>query len=317
MGNSWRELDVAEQDVELDDVSLDLETDEKKAETDKIDTSLDEKPDQEAEIKALKRKERLAKQRFNETTTVASEIAEQNKQLQAELQRERAKKAQSEKEMYKNVAKELDSAVSALQDQLEQALATSDYKKAAELNVKIQKAVVKQQAYEAVAEEEQQEADDVEETKPQRRQSQPQRQNLPPQLEDWLDDNPWFHRPGLNDDEADKKKTRVAVRISDELLREGYSADEDDFYQELSERLEKETKKVLQKATPNTQPQKGAQGGVIRRDGKLFVKPTPDDVNMAKRLGLYDPSRPELFKKYMRNKVADQNANGQYVDIEI
>lgn len=316
MGNSWRELDVAEQDVEVDDVSLDLVEDEKKVETDKVDTSLDEKPDQEAEIKALKRKERLAKQKYNETTSVASEIAEQNRQLQAELQKERARKAQSEKEMYKNVAKELDSAVSALQDQLEQALATSDYKKAAELNVKIQKAVVKQQAYEAVSEEESQEEVE-EEQKPQRRQQQPQKQSLPPQLEDWLDDNPWFHRPGLNDDEADKKKTRVAVRISDELLREGYSADEDDFYQELSERLEKETKKVVAKATPNTQPQKGAQGGVIRRDGKLFVKPTADDVNMAKRLGLYDPSRPELFKKYMRNKIADQNANGQYVDIEI
>lgn len=316
MGNSWRELDVAEQDVEVDDVSLDLVEDEKKVETDKVDTSLDEKPDQEAEIKALKRKERLAKQKYNETTSVASEIAEQNRQLQAELQKERARKAQSEKEMYKNVAKELDSAVSALQDQLEQALATSDYKKAAELNVKIQKAVVKQQAYEAVSEEESQEEVE-EEQKPQRRQQQPQKQSLPPQLEDWLDDNPWFHRPGLNDDEADKKKTRVAVRISDELLREGYSADEDDFYQELSERLEKETKKVVAKATPNTQPQKGAQGGVIRRDGKLFVKPTADDVNMAKRLGLYDPSRPELFKKYMRNKVADQSANGQYVDIEI
>lgn len=316
MGNSWRELDVAEQDVEVDDVSLDLVEDEKKVETDKVDTSLDEKPDQEAEIKALKRKERLAKQKYNETTSVASEIAEQNRQLQAELQKERARKAQSEKEMYKNVAKELDSAVSALQDQLEQALATSDYKKAAELNVKIQKAVVKQQAYEAVSEEEQEEEAE-EEQKPQRRQQQPQKQSLPPQLEDWLDDNPWFHRPGLNDDEADKKKTRVAVRISDELLREGYSADEDDFYQELSERLEKETKKVVAKATPNTQPQKGAQGGVIRRDGKLFVKPTADDVNMAKRLGLYDPSRPELFKKYMRNKVADQSANGQYVDIEI
>lgn len=316
MGNSWRELDVAEQDVEVDDVSLDLVEDEKKVETDKVDTSLDEKPDQEAEIKALKRKERLAKQKYNETTSVASEIAEQNRQLQAELQKERARKAQSEKEMYKNVAKELDSAVSALQDQLEQALATSDYKKAAELNVKIQKAVVKQQAYEAVSEEESQEEVE-EEQKPQRRQQQPQKQSLPPQLEDWLDDNPWFHRPGLNDDEADKKKTRVAVRISDELLREGYSADEDDFYQELSERLEKETKKTVAKATPNTQPQKGAQGGVIRRDGKLFVKPTADDVNMAKRLGLYDPSRPELFKKYMRNKVADQSANGQYVDIEI
>jgi hypothetical protein len=308
----WKEIEIEESNVELEDV--DLNEDSQETET-KVDTTLDVNDDTDKQIKALKRKERLAKQQASETASVASEIAEQNKQLQAELQKERAKKGSNERDMYKNVAKELESAVSALQDQLEQALSTSDFKKAAELNVKIQKAVVKQQAYEAVAEEEHEEEEEQEvREKPQAQRKQTKQQQLPPQLEDWLDENQWFHRPGVNDDEADKKKTRVAVRISDELLKEGYSAEEDDFYQELSERLEKETKKTVQKTTPNTQPQKGTQGGLVRKDGKLFIKPTTDDVNMAKRLGLYD--NPADFKKYMIQKAKGERAGSQYVDID-
>ena len=303
----WKELEIDEDTLEIEDI--DLQEDEKEA---PVDTTLPTETDKDKEFQALKRKERLAKQKAQETALAASEIAEQNKQLQAELQKERSKKVVSEKDVYKNVAKELGDTVSALQDQLEQALSTSDFKKAAELNVKIQKAVVKQQAYEAVAEEEEEAEEEVVEQRPQRQQRQ---QKLPEQLENWLDDNPWFHRPGVNDDEADKKKTRVAVRISDKLLQEGYSAEEDDFYEELSKRLEKEVEKA--KPTPNTQPQKGTQGGLVRKDGKLFIKPTNDDVAMAKRLGLYDTGRPELFKKYMIEKAKGEKAGSQYVDIDV
>ncbi len=146
---------------------------------------------------------------------------------------------------------------------------------------------------------------------PQYQAPQPQQQtqqpktDLHPKTTSWLNSNAnWFNKL---DDEQSAAKTRTAFQIHDDLIAEGFSGADDDYYVELDERLREKfpDHKVSamtsgndlsgdgdgsQAKTPAANPQTPALSPYSRQNGSgggaRTVRLSPTQVALAKSLGL-------------------------------
>lgn len=149
-------------------------------------------------------------------------------------------------------------------------------------------------------------------------QQQPQKKPLSPKLTKWLSHNDkWFNR----DDNRSSAKTDLAFKIHENLLSEGYDGTEDEYYEELDDRL----KEVFPDHTPYVEgagkdpseddmgsqddPAANQQASALTPysrqqsagGGKRTVRLSPTEVSIAKRLGL-------TAEEYARSKLEEQNS---------
>ena len=97
-----------------------------------------------------------------------------------------------------------------------------------------------------------------------------------PEAEDWADSNPWFNK--------DRVMTASAMVIHQDLAEEGFDLNGQDYYNEISRRIQKEfPHKFEDKSKPT---QKVASAVRTSSTGRRTVRLTPSQVAIAKKLGV-------------------------------
>jgi hypothetical protein len=149
------------------------------------------------------------------------------------------------------------------------------------------------------------------------RQSTPNPANYDPKAVEWATQNDWFGQ--------DQIMTAAAIAIDEQLKSEGFDPTDDEFYEEIDQRLQqsfpnKFKKQVKEKEVDQEaevrEPEKPSQvvGGASRtvanpktnRPNK--VKLTRDDIEMANRWGI-------PLERYAEQKLVADKAEGEYTTI--
>lgn len=117
----------------------------------------------------------------------------------------------------------------------------------------------------------------------------------PEAYKDWVVDKEWLDDPQTRDE---RKLRRYVRKAAKQLEDDGFDYNEDDFYEELDSKIEKfvsankldvegyeikEPKKQVQTSPVNTQRR---DSGITKRNGKVVVRLTPEEREMAKNLNL-------------------------------
>jgi len=132
---------------------------------------------------------------------------------------------------------------------------------------------------------------------------QPVQASADPKAEEWAARNSWFGQ--------DNVKTAAALAIDAELKGEGYDPKEDDFYQEIDNRLNKafnqESQERVQE-TPSTPAQVVSGASRLSPSSSSKVKLSKEDVRLAQKWNI-------PLEQYAAEKLKVDDAEGSYTNI--
>jgi len=144
-------------------------------------------------------------------------------------------------------------------------------------------------------------------------QQQQQTQEYDPKAVEWATKNSWFGQ--------DQIMTAAALTIDQELKGEGYDPSDDDFYEEVDNRLrqryphkfqdansEPETPRLQNTATSSAQVVAGASRTPKTSQSNNKVKLTQEDVRLANKWGI-------PLEKYAAEKLKVEQADGEYTSV--
>jgi len=137
----------------------------------------------------------------------------------------------------------------------------------------------------------------VQQNTPQTRQT-PQKQDLEPKLQKWLDNNSWFGQ--------DMVMTRGAQAIHETLVAsEGFDPASDDYYNEVSKRMATEFPHKFKGGQRNAQSVAPASSGrSMKKGGKKTIELTPGQVAFAKKMRIPLEKYAQEVAKIEKNKGA-------------
>lgn len=132
--------------------------------------------------------------------------------------------------------------------------------------------------------------------------------SLSPQAKAWVNDNPWFDPWG--DKDGDEVRTAAAVAVNNQLIREGYNPRNEDFYEQLDERLKEKFPHLYEKPnkkSPVASPSRTAPGG------KAKVKLSKREVELAIRTlaPLYNGDKDKAIKAWAEQKARLESMKGE------
>ena len=124
----------------------------------------------------------------------------------------------------------------------------------------------------------------------------PQKQDLEPKLQKWLDGNSWFG--------TDMVMTRGAQAIHEQLVgAEGFDPVSDDYYNEVSKRMATEFPHKFKGGQNNAQSVAPASSGrSMKRGGKKTIELTPGQVAFAKKMRIPLEKYAQEVAKIEKNK---------------
>jgi len=124
----------------------------------------------------------------------------------------------------------------------------------------------------------------------------PQKQDLEPKLQKWLDGNSWFG--------TDMVMTRGAQAIHEQLVSaEGFDPASDDYYNEVSKRMATEFPHKFKGGQKNAQSVAPASSGrSMKRGGKKTIELTPGQVAFAKKMRIPLEKYAQEVAKIEKNK---------------
>lgn len=144
-------------------------------------------------------------------------------------------------------------------------------------------------------------------------QQQQQTQEYDPKAVDWATKNSWFGQ--------DQIMTAAALTVDQELKGEGYDPSDDDFYEEVDNRLrqryphkfqdvnsEPETPRLQDTTTSSAQVVAGASRTPKTSQSNNKVKLTQEDVRLANKWGI-------PLEKYAAEKLKVEQADGEYTSV--
>ena len=330
--SEWSEIDTSGSSEASPKVEFEIEEEVteksnkvKTVQKEKVQEVLEEEPAQEQpeELEGIKTKG--AEKRIKQLIRQRKEREEEIEKLRNEVQNLRGSVKTREKELATSLKTNIDSNQGQITSRIEQA--REIFKQAAdsgdtdrmlaaqeEMSKAYAESIVVQQqqrAWEEYNERLQAAGQTVEQHVPQQ-----QQQEYDPKAVAWASKNPWFGQ--------DQIMTAAALTADAELKSEGYDPYDDDFYEEIDNRLRsqfphkyEEPKPAVkqEKATPRLQdtPSNSAQvvAGASRtpqtsRSNK--VKLTPEDVRRANQWGI-------PLEKFAAEKLKADNAEGEYTEI--
>jgi len=137
---------------------------------------------------------------------------------------------------------------------------------------------------------------------------QPQHQPLPqqttdPRAEEWASKNSWFGQDNI--------KTAAALAIDAELKSEGYDPTDNDFYQEIDNRLSKAFNQESQERVqenPSTPAQVVSGASRLSPSSSSKVKLSKEDVRLAQKWNI-------PLEQYAAEKLKVSDADGNYTNI--
>lgn len=134
--------------------------------------------------------------------------------------------------------------------------------------------------------------------------AEPRPKQLAAHQAEWLEANKgWFRK--------DVQLTLAAEIIAANLGQEGYSADDEDFFEELDKRLRKELPQKFAAPKPKQSPTVQARQSVVPQAGKVKVRITAEDREMARQLNI---DVTEYARHKARREMAESSASG-YTEI--
>jgi len=259
-----------------------------------------EKP--EAESKTATDEDDLAsysetvKKRINKLTYKAreserreSEALEYARAVKAELDEIRKRETTLSRSFESEAETRLSTQEQLFRDQLKFAVDSGDVDKQVELQTNLVRLATERERLRNYKAYREQEIENPR-TRPEPQQPQPQRQAAPdPKAQAWAEKNNWFG--------SDRAMTREALSIHEDLMQEGYTATEDDYYKELDKRVRKEFPHKFKEAVPTKKPSTPVASGrptqVKRTSGDVELTETQKTI--AKRLGVsYDDYKRQL-----------------------
>jgi hypothetical protein len=180
-----------------------------------------------------------------------------------------------------------------LQNLLQEAYQSQDFKKQAEIQAKLTDVVLQRQRAEMSLKAKQAENEKPVEEKPvpnfQSQSPQPAPQEIEPSVKAkaWVNKNPWF---GNGDkDEHDLVKTMATYGIHRQLISQGFDPESDEYYNEIDTRLNA-TFNVNSNTTTNSsnRPAQTVAGAARNGSatGRNTVRLSPTQVQIAKKLGV-------------------------------
>jgi len=144
--------------------------------------------------------------------------------------------------------------------------------------------------------------------------SEPVQQEAPPPVprrrdrraEEWAGNNEWFGQ--------DNVMTAAALAIDADLKEQGYDPDDEDFYEEVNNRIQEafphKFGEVQERVQENTNKPAQVVSGASRSspNSGRKIKLSKEDVNLANKWGI-------PLEKYAAEKLKVTNADGEYTDI--
>ena len=124
--------------------------------------------------------------------------------------------------------------------------------------------------------------------------------------EEWAGNNEWFGQ--------DKVMTAAALAIDADLKEQGYDPDDEDFYDEVNNRIQEafphKFGEVQERVQENTNKPAQVVSGASRSspNSGRKIKLSKEDVNLANKWGI-------PLEKYAAEKLKVNQADGEYTDI--
>lgn len=316
MSEEWSKVEVEKPEDKKDKVEFEVETDDaapssvepQEEQKEKVEVKKEEQPKELEGIDtkgAQKRIRQLIKQRKDKEEEVAR-LIRQNEELNNKLQN-------TQKEFSSISKLNLDATEKQLKDKLE--LARTNYKTAhqegdTEKILQAQEFLNDaQNDLKSVGATKQQFKET--EVKPQQQVKQPQQQyqqpTPDPRAQSWAEQNDWFGE--------DKVRTAAALAIDADLKEEGFSPQDEEYYQEIDNRLKEAFPHKYKTEETRTQDASPAQvvSGVSRSSpglNKNKVKLSKEDVRLANKWGI-------PLEQYAQEKLKATSAEGEYTTINM
>jgi len=124
--------------------------------------------------------------------------------------------------------------------------------------------------------------------------------------EEWAGNNEWFGK--------DNVMTAAALAIDADLKEQGYDPDDEDFYDEVNNRIQEafphKFGEVQERVQENTNKPAQVVSGASRSspNSGRKIKLSKEDVNLANKWGI-------PLEKYAAEKLKVTSADGEYTDI--
>ena len=149
--------------------------------------------------------------------------------------------------------------------------------------------------------------EEVEEVAPVQPQYQPPpQQTADPRAEEWASRNSWFGQDNI--------KTAAALAIDAELKEEGYNPSDDNFYQEIDNRINKAFSQNTGETTERVQEMSSTPAQVVSGSSRSSpsssskVKLSKEDVRLAQKWNI-------PLEQYAAEKLKVEGADGNYTNV--
>lgn len=325
MSEEWSTVDVKEDSDESSKVEFEVEEQEEEQElkaapvVEQVENN--EEEEQPEELEGIKTKG--AEKRIKQLIRQRKERDEELQQLRSEINNLRSAVQERDTQLSSSLKNSIDSTESQLESNIE--AAKQLYKQAVESGDTDGMLTAQESMSKAYAEKnrvEQQKAAWEEYNRAlesngqqaaQVAQQQQQTQEYDPKAVEWATKNSWFGQ--------DQIMTAAALTIDQELKGEGYDPSDDDFYEEVDNRLrqryphkfqdansEPETPRLQDTATSSAQVVAGASRTPKTSQSNNKVKLTQEDVRLANKWGI-------PLEKYAAEKLKVEQADGEYTSV--
>ena len=325
MSEEWSTVDVKEDSDESSKVEFEVEEQEEEQElkaapvVEQVENN--EEEEQPKELEGIKTKG--AEKRIKQLIRQRKERDEELQQLRSEINNLRSAVQERDTQLSSSLKNSIDSTESQLESNIE--AAKQLYKQAVESGDTDGMLTAQESMSKAYAEKnrvEQQKAAWEEYNRAlesngqqaaQVAQQQQQTQEYDPKAVEWATKNSWFGQ--------DQIMTAAALTIDQELKGEGYDPSDDDFYEEVDNRLrqryphkfqdansEPETPRLQNTATSSAQVVAGASRTPKTSQSNNKVKLTQEDVRLANKWGI-------PLEKYAAEKLKVEQADGEYTSV--
>ena len=309
----WTEIDVPEKET----VEYEIEEEEEKVEA-KAEPEVEEKPepeikkeeeeDSEPELEGIetkgaqKRIRQLIRQR-KERDEEVEKLIEQNRQLASNLQSKEQEVFNLSKNSIASSEKQLTDKIELAREAYLEAFEDGDQDKVLKAQEMLNEAQLDLKSVHTVK------SNFPDEYKPQAPQQQQAAQpRIDRRAQEWASDNSWFGQ--------DKVMTAAALAIDADLKEQGYSPDDEEFYEEVNNRIKEafphkfgEVEERVQETT--SQPAQVVSGGSRSspNSGKK-IKLSKEDVSLAQKWGI-------PLEKYAAEKLKVTKADGEYTTVNM
>ena len=150
------------------------------------------------------------------------------------------------------------------------------------------------------------EVEEVAPVQPQPQYQPPPQQATDPRAEEWASRNSWFGQDNI--------KTAAALAIDAELKEEGFNPSDNDFYQEIDNRINKAFSQNVEETTERVQEMSSTPAQVVSGSSRSSpsssskVKLSKEDVRLAQKWNI-------PLEQYAAEKLKVDGADGNYTNI--